>query len=583
MLHFIRQHRWGIIVSIVVALVMSIPQLIAPLVINGYHGLTPMETDSEMHYWARVISARDNGHVGNPFLAYADEDFVPTHVSAESILAVPMRWLGGSADIWNIIYHLLLSFLLSLAVYYSLRVLFRDTTYGAFGVPVVVLGSSLLIWLRELVPLIVSGFAPGFLHFSRFAQPLFSGILFFLVLAWLASALFAQRIPFRKFLFVGVGIGVMAYLYIFYWIFLMVFVGVLVALLLFKKRIMQAILFIASIFIALVIDAPYLYDVLLSGVLHPETDRRVAAFANFSPQIGILLIVMTIVLALGYVVHRFGKQIIDHSRDVIFQSERWLFLAAAVISSWVVLNQQLVTGRTLQPGHFYWYAVAPLTMLIILFLWNYFVRVRYQQAIHACLVIVILFIASLLQVKALIHERGVLEERQYMYSGLHWLSRHTDPGDIIFADRELSNLIPVVLPRPVVYANAVVTYPVPQSVVDEGHYLWWWTDGLSVDDLAEHIHAQPEFIQGVYEPVSFRAQQRLDEHFLERETQRLLDGYSEFINQDPLLSLRDQHARYAVFRTSVRPAVLDQIPGLVVYEDTGLIVYDLGLVEKNNE
>lgn len=45
-----------------------------------------------------------------------------------------------------------------------------------------------------------------------------------------------------------------------------------------------------------------------------------------------------------------------------------LFIFATILAGWVALEQQVVTGRSVQYGHYYWYFVVPLSILVALYM-----------------------------------------------------------------------------------------------------------------------------------------------------------------------------------------------------------------------
>lgn len=521
-------HRFGITLSAVIAFIFVFPQIAAPILVPSFQGISPMEADSETHYFSRIMSARYHGAIGNPFLADENEDFLPSLLSIESVFGRVAAILPFSVHFWNVMFRLCGSFLLAFFLYLLLFSMFQQEHFASSAMVVVLIGTTLILNNRELVPLFADQqHSLGFLHFSRFINPAASGVPFFAFCYLVYRAIIQTDVSKVQMLILGAVLGLLLYAYFFFWVFAFTLIAI-ICIYLYLTRAHTTRRWLLSISVALLIDLPYLVSIGYRYGSRPSTGaaQHLGLAATHEPLIDTLLVIYTILLVVLTFMDR---------RNASMRSV-WLFNMFFCISGWIVVNQQVITQYSLQPGHFQWYMLAPgLLLAFVSLLYGMWSRMNTFARSSAVFVALLFFLGSglLVQYRASAATNAVLGERQLAADALHWLLRNGISGSVVFANRENANLVPVYTDDKVFYANSVIVYPVERERIYLGHFMWWRSENLSLDQLADRIRQNPESIKSIYESDTFhRIRTREPERFV-AVIADLLGKYESFLRDDP--------------------------------------------------
>ena len=268
--------------------------------------------------------------------------FVPAY-----LLALPARALGLTASTMFILLMPLVAGTSALAIFWLSAMLTRDERIAAASVPVTLCLGILVSGQGLIVNLLGMGTAYTFLPFLRRYVPgvSFAFFFFFCGLVWRALAAEARR---PRLLFAS-GAGVlfsgMVYSYFYHWTTAAALIGCL-ALLWFTVRPAgwrQGVESFALMSMCAVISlVPYF--ILLSRRA-PTMDTAQALTFSRAPDLwrGVILLDALVLVALAFGVRR---------RWLKFRDPAVLFNTALALCVLVVFNQQIVTGRSLQPMHY---------------------------------------------------------------------------------------------------------------------------------------------------------------------------------------------------------------------------------------
>ena len=351
--------RWkfGILAGLAVALVTMIPQLSLWIERGAEgHGAYAIVDPDELAY-SGYINAIVNGKSrrNDPFLGgastphetYFSIQFVPAYA-----MALVARPLGLSIATVYILFAPLFAFLSSLAVFWLLTEITGDEKLSAIGVLLV-----LLCGVLASANLLTENNNYAVFSFLRRAVPAVPFPLFFLfcVCVWQAfnrsgSALVVWSIA------AGAIMVALIYSYFYLW----TTAGVLLFLLtllwfIFRKEARSNVLKSAAIIgsIALVALVPYFQ---MLSQRSRTTDHYMVLVRTHAPD---LFRFTEILGALILVAVVFGVR----KGRLDLRSPAILFVAACAITPFIVLNQQVITGRSLQPFHFDQFALCYMVLV----------------------------------------------------------------------------------------------------------------------------------------------------------------------------------------------------------------------------
>jgi hypothetical protein len=366
------QWRWGIMAAVAIALLAIAPQLW--FVINrgnNWHGANAISHTDEVAYSAYVsslISGRPRRN--DPYTACQDtlssnapESLFSIQMVPAYVVAGPARLFGLDASAAFIVAPVLCAIASVFALFWLVSMVTGDRRFGATAVLVVLgLGTFLagqgmiryLLTLPFLIPLwIAETFqSPSVfqLPFLRFYQPAIGFPLFFVLcgLVWIALMTRSTRRAVAAAIAAGITFAVLVFTYFFLWTAAAAWLFSVIALWLMARRDArrQTVIVLASISIVSV-PALIVYFRLLAHRAS-TVDAAQALVLTHRPDLfrfPELIAVLTLVVLLVGVMRG----------ALLWRDEGVLFIAALAITTIGVFNQQILTGRSLQPFHYEWF------------------------------------------------------------------------------------------------------------------------------------------------------------------------------------------------------------------------------------
>jgi hypothetical protein len=366
------QWRWALAAGFAIAILTVLPQ-VCFVVARGsdWHGANAEMHPDEVAYSAYINSLiRGRSRRNDPYTGLLDQPGKPAPESLFSIqlipaytAALPARMFGLSAAGVFIVFPVLCALAASLAVFWLVSLLTRDSRFAAASVFVVLcLGTPMArqgivryvpnlpylipMWLANLI------LPPSAYHlpFVRFYQPAIGFPLFFLlcILLWLALTTMSERKALLQARMAGVVFALLVFTYFYLWTAAAAWLGC-VGLVWFlarrNERRRVVIVFAIVIAIGLVAMVPYF---LMLSRRASTADTAQALVSTRRPdlfrlcEITSLLILAS--LAFGVVRRKFR-----------FSDHVVLFAGSLAFSVLLVFNQQVITGRSLQPIHYEWF------------------------------------------------------------------------------------------------------------------------------------------------------------------------------------------------------------------------------------
>ena len=445
----IRKHYIAVALSILIGVITVGPQIwFIHSLGNNYRGIYITKTDAELHYLARMQESIDGGGMGNPFV-YEYKNNAPStfYDTSETILAWPARILGISIPNINLVYKFLLPTIIALLAYALTYRLIGNQLWSATAMFVLTLGPTLLSFGDIVHLLRGERVYTQFLLYSRPVNPELSSILFFAYLHILLSAL--REKTKEWFVFLGALFGLSFYVYLYSYTFLFALNGIVFCISAAKREWNVAKGMLLATVAGLVIGLPAIINTILLYT-HPYY-KEMAALSDIVASHRPIVSAVGVLVAIIFI--WFARKQKDYP-DMPF-------LGALLVTSFVVINQQVLTGIIVQEGHYHWYFNIPIFILILTVVGYNLIAKRYHAlgmfiAISVCAAA--FSSALLVQVSSYQHWAPSTTMAQRFAPVLAWLKEKTPKESVIMANQDLSELIPVYTSDNVVWESHAAFY-----------------------------------------------------------------------------------------------------------------------------
>ena len=455
-IHKIKQHWAAVVVSLIFGILMVLPFFYFQAKLgNNFKGILPEIVNDENFYYARIKDIVD-GHstLGNAYL-FEHKNVLPQQLFlAEWLLAQPLKLFNIKISTGHLFYNFLLPAIAFLLTYLAMYLILRS----------------------RLWPLMFSAFLFfGFytLSFIRPVSPQFNFIFWLsqFIFLWLLvnshnntnTRMYANdtnkmrdishsrySYVIHKFVLLGVNalnFGLLFYIYPYYWTFYLILFGLLFVIYFIKNRALAfkiAGIALSGLFLAL----PYFYFNYLSSRLphYTETLTRLGMIYTRFPS-GLRIIFWS---GLGFAV--FGWFL---WKKIINLDIKTIFFVSGILASVIAVNQHLITGKNFEFSSHYDMAAMFFLVFAMSYLWQK-LRERHNnlKILSTILIVVVLiFVAwgmfDYSQRVFAVDENAVY--RQNYVAIFDWLNKNTPKDSVVYANPDLSRLIPVYAANNVFY------------------------------------------------------------------------------------------------------------------------------------
>lgn len=434
MIKLIIKHKWAVIVAILVGLIIAAPQMYFQINNkDAYQGIGLAGTDDEEVYLMRIQEARD-GYYAISNSSWAEGKNLPYLFLplSENITSLVGRILGLGLIKTVTLARFIFPFIAFLLIYTLVYQLTKIKAIALVASTTVLLSVDLVdpkaIWNL----LIHQQTRTDFVFFSRLISPQVHLLFFFgfLLLFWF----FLQKKKWIYGIGSGIVLGLSFYTYPFTFTFLFAFLGCLVLIFLFKKEWLNIRNIILIAVITLLVAIPYFYN-LWQGMQHPlyqEIMLRHALQKTHIPNIGMLVVMLLVIFILFF------------SRE---EKERYVFCLGLVLAPLIVLNQQIITGIVMEPGHYHWFYHKPLAVIFIIIILFELIKKRFKSIIYLGLIGLVLLVnlynAWVVQSSSYQRWEPVAIENQRYGPVFEWFNDNGQKDEVIVGDEISSCFIPI--------------------------------------------------------------------------------------------------------------------------------------------
>ncbi len=446
---FVLAHRTAFILAALTAIIVASPQVAFRLDHRDdgvYQGIELMP-DS---FWSpRVREAQDgNLNFGSMYWKEGKDDpylFQP-------LGSIVIAYMGKlfSLDINNtlLLSRVILPFVTFILIYWFVQLLSGSKAAGVTAASLIILADDILD-PNGLITFL-QGESP--VDFLVFGQPVIPAMvqlpLFaFLISLWLLLKRGGWLLGFTSTLLLGSAF----YNYFYLWTYLYAFGGLLGIFFLLQKQWKFVYKLSAVYGGAVLVAIPYLIN-LYNVTKHPLYDvvsERIGVVHTHAP------------LWVGTVV--FASIILFFVLYPKENRESYLFNLALILTPFITLNQQLLTGKIMQAGHYHYYFHKPIAIiLVVVAIYLYLKKNQlflYKKALTIILVTLSIFVAIFIQYTSYtrdnIYGGSIAVERQKYGPAMRWLSENADKDDVVLGNDEVSQLVTIYTPLNVFYHRAV--------------------------------------------------------------------------------------------------------------------------------
>lgn len=445
--HRLQPHCAATALAFFVGLISIAPQLIFSLS-PEYKGIQMFGTDTEDYYVARINEIYD-GHfgLGNVFLPDKNKPYMAPPLG-EIVMAGIGKALFLDAAGVTVFAKFLFPFILFLVLYFFIYSVFSSRSIALVSASLVLLGDNLLSSYGDIIGLLTfTTTSQDFLSYSRPVNPQISSLLFFASLFLLWEVLKShERRNGWVWVFLGVLSGLSIYVSIYVWSFLLValFISFFSTTAAYRKfaRFKFTSKFTRFDLVRwLIVLSAHLITIIpfglnsISARMYPEyadTAARLGLAASRTPTWGVWLAFITLAILL------WPKQY-DHAR---------LFFGVLALSSWVVVNQQIITGMILQPGHYHWYIIKPIAGVLLAAVFVFFVERFFKKPLVATLLVSLavatfVYNAGLIQFSSYRAQLAEALEKQRYAPLIYYLRENYQIPQTIWSDKAISAILPI--------------------------------------------------------------------------------------------------------------------------------------------
>ena len=441
----VRKHKVAFILAVLASLIVAFPQI--------YLRFEPFNQGIELipdSPWAPRVREIQDGH-GFGSIYYEDGKEDPyLHLPLGTMVVAYMGEVFG-LDINNtlLLSRLVLPLAVFLLIYAFVFLLSADKLAALSVAALIVFADSVLNYydLFRFLKGLPQGLSPS--NFLELSRPVYSAMTLITFFGFLISFLrFFQTKNWRWGVVATFILGLEFYNYFYTWTYLYAF-GAILGLVFLVRKEWPEVKLVAGVYIgALLVAIPYFVN-LYKASLYPTyaaTALRHGLVGTHAPVfIGLVALAALIVFLFGF------------PRE---DKRKYFFGLALLLAPIITLNQQIITGKALQTGHYHWYFHRPIAVVFVLVIAFAWLRTAVRPPLggRTAKWLAVLLIIGSFATGAFIQAASYLGtyegrdgghkmvERQRYGPAMDWLNENAEKEEVVFANEEVSNLVAIYTP-----------------------------------------------------------------------------------------------------------------------------------------
>lgn len=527
-MQIIKRHKWAVIFAILAAIIIAFPQVYFRYDNrDAYQGIELL-IQSPCTPWIREAL---DGHssLGSIYLRDGKNDpyiFQPLGAAMVAFLG-KIFFLDFNNTL--LLSRLFFSFLVFLLMYGFVFLLSKDKLTALASSVMFFLGGELVS--RSGLWQILAGQSPRpFLYFFRPLIPILPALFFFafLLFFWL----FLERKQWRWGVASAATLGLSFYNYFYDWTFLYAFCGVLLLIFLFQRK-WQDVKRIAAVLLGgAVISIPYFLN-LWQASIHPTYQEMMQRFGIIETRSLIslgFLVPIVFIVALLFFPKKYKK--------------RFFFVLSLAAAPFIVLQQQLITGKIMQSGHYHWRYHTPLAIIILLVIFFSWVSRRkwefFKKASAFLIIAVSIYTGIFMQSVSYTEAQKVALEQQRYGPVMKWLNTNGQKEEVVFGNNEVSYFVSIYTPMNVFHhMGAAYALAASHERLVNNLFALYRLEGVAKDKAEEVFFQERRRISGRIYGLYYRellgTYQSIPDEVLQEFVQKYQESLSipnnEFLNE----------------------------------------------------
>lgn len=443
------EHRTAVCLAILVSVITAFPQVYFRIEHRNDGLYQSIELLPDSPWSARAREVQD-GHPNFGNIYQKDGKDNPYIFPPLGSMVVGYMGQIFSLDINNtfLLSRLVLSFVVFFLIYGFVFLLSRDKLVALSSTAVLLLADSILSFSGLSV--ILRGVSPD--HFLRLARPVNPAMIYFFLFSFLASFwLFYREKKWVYGIISGIILGLNFYAYFYTWTYLYAF-GALLVLFLFVRSEWREAFRIGTVFLlGLIVAIPYFVN-LYRASLFPtfeELGYRSGIILTHQP----LFIGFAVIAALAVFLLFFPKD----------DKGKYFFGLAILLTPLVTMNQQILTGKIIEPDHYHWFFHKPLGVIFVFMTIFYLLDRRgwvfYKKALTVFILVLSIATGVFVQAYSYSYDDNdggqIAIERQRYGPVMEWLNKNAPKEAVVFGNGETSNLTVIYTPLNVFFEKSI--------------------------------------------------------------------------------------------------------------------------------
>ncbi|MBI4053929.1 MAG: hypothetical protein HY397_01210, partial [Candidatus Doudnabacteria bacterium] len=326
------------------------------------------------------------------------------------------------------------------------------------------------------------------------------------------------------------------YIYPFSWTLAGGILGLLLAIGLIKKDFGGTKNILKIILLGLVVAAPYWINFfnLLNHSLYETVKERQVLLPSRFPVFSTLLF-LDLILCGVYFWYTKNRSLF------------W-FLITPVLALWILINQQIITGYRLFPGHWHWYYIVPFSILLALVV--VFELFKKQKIIKIALFTVIALAAlsnGVLSQKTFYHTKNQNEfaTLQRYAEVFGWLNESAPRGSVVLANDFFSTWLPVYTTHfRYAFLRTDELYLIPDERIKHTFFVKLRLFGATRENIENFINANTAELDTILSGYYRRYSENCHRCYTKEEISALQQEYLEFFNSDFAQAIKKYEANF---------------------------------------
>ncbi len=539
----ISNHKIAVFLGVLCSIIVAFPQIYFRASMDDkneqfFYGGIELLPDSP---WSpRVREIQDGHNLGNIYYKDNKDDPYIFQPLGSAVVAYTGKIFSLNINNTLLLSRLIFTFIAFFLVY-SFVFLFSKNKLISSSISsmIILAGSSMTLHgLKN----ILNGISPD--HFLQISLPVNPAMIYIFFFSFLiAFYKFYEKPSFWLGLLSSFLLSLNFYNYFYSWTYLYAF-GSILTIILFLKKCWPEAKRVSFVFLgALAFATPYLFNLFLASGFPTFAD--VAIRKGIIESNDLLFIGFVPIIAIVFYLFFYSKD----------DKSRYFIGLALLITPFLTMNQQILTGKVMQAAHYHWYFHKPIAIIFIfLVFFELLSRRSYffvAKILGTVLILGSLFVGSFVQVYSYFYDEEEggksLFERQSYGVVMDWLNENANKEEVVLGNEMISSLVVIYTPLNVFHHRAgLYSLSVTNERLVETIFTFYRLKGINGKDAEKTFFDDKVYLAWNTHGIYYRELTGSQENFPDEKIRSLIDGYIKTLNTKSSVWLKDIFNKYEV-------------------------------------